>query len=89
MNANSRLENALANEQRRSSRLEREIEALKFILARAAYVARHLHAMIDQETWRATGGDDMQGHYEGDYHAEQVAAEIETWAAIAQEDGAV
>lgn len=51
-------------------------------LARAAFVAEHLHAMIDTETWRATGGDDSQGHYEGDVHAERVAQEIETWKEI-------
>lgn len=55
------------------------IRKLRETLNRAAYVAEHLHAMIDRETWRATGGDDMQGHYEGDYHAEQVLREIREW----------
>lgn len=63
--------------------LAAETATLRATLVRAVYVANHLHAMIDQETWRATGGDDMQGHYEGDYHAEQVAAEIKEWAALA------
>lgn len=55
------------------------VEALRATLARAAYVAEHLHAMIDRDTWRASGGDDGQGHYEGDYRAEQVACEIVSW----------
>lgn len=44
-------------------------------LARAAYIAENLLGMIDRETWRAQGGE-AQGHYEGDYFAEQVYAEI-------------
>lgn len=35
-------------------------------------VAEGLFQMIDRETWRATGGDDQQGHYEGDYRAAQI-----------------
>lgn len=58
------------------------IEVLRATLARAAYVAEHLFYMISEEDWRATGGDDMQGHYEGDYHAEQVWQEIEEWRAM-------
>lgn len=52
-------------------------------IARAAYVAEHLVAMMDRDAWRATGGDDGQGHYEGDYHAEKVDAEIKEWRALA------
>lgn len=52
-------------------------------LRRAAVVAENLMGMIDQETWRATGGDDGQGHYEGDYRAEQLAEEIVGWRALA------
>lgn len=48
------------------------------MLARAAYVAERLHGMIDRETWRATGAEWM-GQYEGDYHAEQVQHEIDSW----------
>lgn len=59
------------------------VPELRALLARAAFIAEHLHAMIDQETWRASGSDDMQGHYEGDYHAEQVLEEIQTWKAAA------
>jgi hypothetical protein len=50
-------------------------------LARAAFVAQHLHAMIDRETWREHGAEWM-GQYEGDHHAEQVAEEIRGWAAL-------
>lgn len=56
-----------------------EVERLRALVARAEYVALHLHSMIDGETWRASGGDDGQGRYEGDYHAEQVAREIRSW----------
>lgn len=51
-------------------------------LVRAVQIAQGLHGMIDQETWRASGGDDMQGHYEGDYRAEQIWREIEEWAVL-------
>jgi hypothetical protein len=49
----------------------------------AADTAEHLHAMIRQEDWRATGGDDGQGHYEGDYRAESVLTNIRTWKRMA------
>jgi hypothetical protein len=52
-------------------------------LTRAAWVAQHLYAMIDRETWLSSGGDDGQGHYEGDYWAEQIVEEIKGWAALA------
>jgi hypothetical protein len=51
-------------------------------LARAAFIAEHLMQMIDPQTWRDSGGDDGQGHYEGDYRAEQIHAEIESWKEI-------
>lgn len=35
-------------------------------------IAEGLFQMIDRERWRATGGDDQQGHYEGDYRAAQI-----------------
>jgi hypothetical protein len=57
----------------------------RVLLARAAYVAEHLAQMIDRETWRSTGGDDGQGHYEGDYRAEQIHEEIESWKALTAE----
>ena len=56
-----------------------EAEMLLAVIARATYVAEHLWQMVDRETWRAAGGDDGQGHYEGDYYAEQVRLEIEAW----------
>jgi hypothetical protein len=55
------------------------VAKLHTTILRAAFVAENLHGMIDRETWRASGGDDMQGHYEGDYRAEQIAAEIKEW----------
>lgn len=60
-----------------------ETEQLRKALRRASFIAQKLYEMIDRETWRAHGGDDGQGHYEGDYHAEQIAQEIEEWAALA------
>lgn len=51
-------------------------------LRRATWIAEHLFTMIDRETWRATGGNDGQGHYEGDYHAEMLLAEIRELAAL-------
>lgn len=56
-----------------------EIDRLRELVTRAEYLALHLHSMIDRETWRSTGGDDGQGHYEGDYHAEKVEREIRSW----------
>ena len=47
---------------------------------RARNLAKHLFQMIDRETWRATGGDDGQGHYEGDYRAANIEEEIRSWA---------
>jgi predicted HAD superfamily Cof-like phosphohydrolase len=55
-------------------------------LARAVYLAAHLHRMVPRQVWLDSGGDDGQGHYEGDYRAEQVADEIHRLAAAA-EDG--
>lgn len=49
---------------------------LREALKRAANIAEHLFQMIDRDSWRATGGDDGQGHYEGDYRQEQVGVEI-------------
>jgi hypothetical protein len=47
---------------------------------RARHLAKHLFQMIDRDTWRATGGDDGQGHYEGDYRAASIEEEIRSWA---------
>jgi hypothetical protein len=59
-------------------------DELQEALRRAAFVAERLMQMIDPQTWRDTGGDDAQGHYEGDYRAEQTAAEIAKWKALAE-----
>lgn len=58
-------------------------------LSRAAYVSEHLHAMIPRDVWRDSGADDGQGHYEGDYRAEQVLTEIQGWEAALAESGAL
>ena len=46
---------------------------------RARHLAKHLFAMTTLEQWRDTGGDDGQGHYEGDYHAAEIEEEILSW----------
>lgn len=61
---------------------------LEAALRRAAYLAENLHGMIDREAWRAHGGDDGQGHYEGDYRAVNVAKEISDLRALAGDDAA-
>jgi hypothetical protein len=53
---------------------------LKVMLKRATFIAEHLFQMISQDVWRDSGGDDMQGHYESDYHAE-----IESWKSKIEE----
>lgn len=46
-------------------------------LDRVIFLAEHLFQMIDPQTWRDSGGDDGQGHYEGEYHAVQIRTELE------------
>lgn len=58
------------------------LELLTKTLDRAAFVARHLHGMVDQDTWRANG-DYIEGKFEGDYHACQVHDEIQSWKMLA------
>jgi len=57
-----------------------QIEALETRLERAAFVAERLFQMIPEQAWRDSGGDDGQGHYEGDYRAAQTLQEIKSWA---------
>lgn len=45
-------------------------------LERALHLAEHLFLMVPQDVWRDSGGDDGQGHYEGDYRAAQVQEEL-------------
>jgi hypothetical protein len=56
--------------------LEEQLEAARKAAAHAAYLAEHLWQMIPEQAWRDTGGDDGQGHYEGDYHAEKARDDI-------------
>lgn len=46
---------------------------------RARHLTRHLFQMTTLEQWRDTGGDDGQGHYEGDYRAAELEEEILSW----------
>jgi DNA repair ATPase RecN len=55
---------------------------------RATWIAVHLFAMVTPEQWRDTGGDDGQGHYEGDYRAEQMRDELNELLASATEEDA-
>jgi len=66
--------------------LAARVRELETALARATHLAEHLWQMVDSETWRDTGGDDGQGHYEGDYHAEQTREEIQRLAALTAGD---
>ena len=51
-------------------------------LQRAVYIAEHLHQMVPKEVWREHGAE-CQGQYEGDYHAEQIQAELKELRAAA------
>jgi hypothetical protein len=62
-----------------------ELDQAKRALARAVYLGEHLLGMVPREVWREQGGDDQQGHYEGDYWAEQTAAELKSLAALSPE----
>ena len=42
---------------------------------RLLYISKHLFQMIPQNVWRENGAE-WQGHYEGDYWAEQVHTEL-------------
>jgi hypothetical protein len=63
--------------------LAAELERVTAALRDAAETASHLLDMIPRQVWLDTGGDDGQGHYEGDYRAAKVAEDIAGWAAIA------
>lgn len=56
------------------------VDALVAERDRARHLATHLFQMIDSQTWRDSGGDDGQGHYEGEYHAAKLEEEIKSWA---------
>jgi len=62
--------------------LEARVRELEAALREATSIARHLYGMIDSETWREHGGDDQQGHYEGDYRAATVTEDIKRLAAL-------
>lgn len=49
--------------------LEEQLESLLSL-------AEHLFQMVPREVWRDLGVDDGQGHYEGDYRAEQIQQEL-------------
>jgi hypothetical protein len=60
-----------------------ELDRIRKLLARAAFVAEHLMEMIPPETWRDHGAF-VEGVYEGDYRAEQTEAEIQEWKKAAR-----
>lgn len=65
--------------------LAQQLEQAERDKARAVFIAKHLFQMVPKEAWRAQGADDMQGHYEGDYWAEQTREEL---AALTPDEGA-
>ena len=65
----------------RSVSAEQRVEELREALRRAVSIAEHLFQMIDPQTWRESGADDGQGHYEGDYRAEQIREQLDALSA--------
>lgn len=49
----------------------------------ARHIAKNLFPMIDRKTWRSIGVE-IEGHYEGDYYAEQIRLEIEGWKCVSE-----
>lgn len=54
--------------------------------ARAADIALGLFQMIPVDAWRDHGGDDGQGHYEGEYRAAAIQDELHALAKVRSED---
>lgn len=54
----------------------RHILELKEQFESLLFTAERLFQMIPREVWRDQGGDDGQGHYEGDYYAERIEQEL-------------
>lgn len=69
----------------RAEAAERDLATAREELRGTVKLALQLHAMIPREVWRSQGGDDQQGHYEGDYHAEYI--ETQLIAALRSLDG--
>lgn len=67
------------DERRYNQTLRDEVMGLKKELAYARYLVEHLFAMVPQQAWRDSGGDDGQGHYEGEYAAARLEEEIQSW----------
>jgi len=67
--------------------LEHDVRELRAALREAHHTGRQLMGMVDRQTWRDQGGDDGQGHYEGDYYAEKVSGQIESWGTLAEDGG--
>lgn len=70
--------------------LQTEVRRLRAENERLLHIAEHLFAMVPDDVWRATGGDDGQGHYEGDYRAAGLRDELAAMrerAANSQEPG--
>lgn len=75
---------AALNARQRATIAEGERDYLREALARAVLLAQGLMGMIDRDTWRDCGGDDGQGHYEGDYHAERIETELRALSTLAE-----
>jgi len=61
---------------KRADNLEAQLAQVERERDRLLFIAEHLFQMIPCEVWRDQGGDDGQGHYEGDYYAEQLHDEL-------------
>jgi hypothetical protein len=61
-----------------------ELERVTAALREAAETASYLLDMIPRQVWLDGGGDDGQGHYEGDYRAARFAEDVvRDWLALA------
>ena len=76
-------ENARKAERAGRKAAEARVAALEAALAEATNAVAHLNGMVD---WRDFGGDDGQGHYEGDYRAEQIHDDVLRWQSLASPD---
>jgi len=59
------------------------VAELEGALAEATNAVAHLNGMVN---WRDFGGDDGQGHYEGDYRAAQIHDDVLRWQSLASHD---
>lgn len=66
--------------------LEAELVVERERAERLHFLAERMFQMIPPEVWREQGGDDGQGHYEGDYWAEQLRDELVALSAASTQE---